>query len=162
MEISLIAAIGKNREIGYGNKLLWHIKEDFEWFQEKTYNKPVVMGRTTYESIGKPLKRRINIVLSRDRNFNPDPNVLVFSSMAEVLHGFRHYPEVMVIGGENVYKQFLPYASKLYLTEVDKEFTADTFFPEFIKEDWLEVFKRGGIEDTGFGYDFKVYKKKLK
>jgi dihydrofolate reductase len=162
MELSLIAAKGKNNEIGHQNKLLWHIKEDFDWFKEKTYNKPVIMGRATYESIGKPLKGRINVVLSRDVNFKPDPSVLVLPSVDAVLYEFRKYKEIMVIGGENVYKQFMPYANRLYLTEVDKEFTADRFFPEFPLEDFRECFKRKGIEDTGFDYHFKVYRKKLK
>lgn len=162
MELSLIAAKGKLNEIGYENNLLWHIKEDFDWFKEKTYNKPVVMGRSTYESIGKPLKGRINIVLSRDKNFKPDPSVLVLPSAEAVLYEFGKYTELMVIGGENVYKQFIPYADRLYLTEIDKEFVADKFFPEFSLDDFRECYKRKGIEDTGFDYQFKVYRKKLK
>jgi dihydrofolate reductase len=162
MEISLIAAKGKYNEIGYQNKLIWHIKEDFEWFQWQTFNKPVVMGRSTYESIGKPLKHRINVVLSRDKNYNPDPRVLVLSSVDEVIYEFRKYKELMIIGGENVYKQFMPYANRLYLTEVDEAFVADTFFPEFPLEDYRECYSRKGVEDTGFEYHFKVYRKKLK
>lgn len=162
MDISLIAAVGKNREIGYKNKLLWHIKEDFQWFKHKTYSKPVVMGRSTYESIGKPLKGRINVVLSRDKDFKPDPMVLVLSSIEEVFYTFRNYNEVMIIGGEQVYKQFFPYAKRLYLTEIDKEFEADTFFPDYSLDDWLQCFSKKGKEDVGFDYFFKVYKKKLK
>lgn len=163
MEVSLMAALGKNGEIGYQNKLLWHIKEDFKWFQQQTYNRPVIMGRATYESIGKPLKHRVNVVLSRDPNFKPDPSVLVLPDIADVFYEFRNYPHLMVIGGANVYNQFFKYASRLYLTEVDREFKeADTFFPYFKKDDWLECFSADGTEDVGFNYKFKVYKKKLK
>lgn len=162
MEVSLIAAIGKNKEIGYQNNLLWRIKEDFKWFQQKTYNRPVIMGKTTYESIGKPLKGRINVVLSRDKSYNPDPNVLVLPSIADVLYEFRNYPHLMIMGGESVYRQFFDYATRLYLTEVDKDFKADSFFPEYPLEDWLECYTADGTEDVEFSYNFKVYKKKLK
>jgi len=162
MEISMIAAKGKNNEIGFENKLLWHIKEDFEWFKEHTYNKPVIMGRATYESIGKPLPKRINVVLTRDKNYNPDPSVIVLPNVESVLSEFKKYREIMIIGGESVYKQFLPFANRLYLTEIDAEFTADKFFPEFPLEDYRECYSREGVEDKGFDYMFKVYRKKLK
>lgn len=160
MEISLIAAVGKTNEIGYENKLLWNIKEDMKWFIENTKNKPVIMGRTTYESIGKPLKDRINVVLSRNIDYNPHPDVTVLHSTEEVVQHLKHSKEVMVIGGENVYEQFVPYASKLYLTEIMDERTADAFFPTVnLAEDFLESYSRKGTEDTGFDYFFKIYKR---
>lgn len=161
MEVSLIAAHGKNREIGLNNNLLWHIKEDFEWFKCHTRNKPVIMGRKTYESIGRPLPHRINVVLSRNPDFSPEPNVLVLPSVDAAIYEFRKYREIMVLGGENVYKQFLPYANRLYLTEIHKSFQADAFFPEFPKEEYRECFSRKGVEEVGFDYYFKVYRKKL-
>lgn len=161
MEISLIAAIGKNNEIGLDNKLLWRCKEDFDWFKKQTYNKPVVMGRKTYESIGKPLPGRINIVLSRDENYDPHESVLVLPSVAAVFSELKKYREVMIIGGANVYKQFMPFANRLYLTELDKEFEADSFFPAFVKDDYRECFTADGTEKVGFKYEFKVYRKKL-
>lgn len=162
MEISLICCMGANREIGLNNKLLWHIGEDFRWFKNLTYNKPVIMGRATYESIGRPLPGRINVVLSRDKTFTPDPSVIVLPDIIHVMHAFRNYTEIMIIGGASIYRQFLPYADRLYLTEIDKSFEADTFFPEFPKEEYRECFSREGIEDVGFEYCFKVYRKKLK
>ncbi|AMO25830.1 dihydrofolate reductase [Bacillus phage Thurquoise] len=161
MEISLIAAIGKNNEIGLDNELLWRCKEDFDWFKKQTYNKPVVMGRKTYESIGKPLPHRINIVLSRDESYDPHESVLVLPSVAAVFSELKKYREVMIIGGANVYKQFMPFANRLYLTELDKEFEADSFFPSFVKGDYRECFKSDGTENVGFKYEFKVYRKKL-
>jgi dihydrofolate reductase len=162
MEISLIAAKGKYNEIGYENKLLWHIKEDFKWFQRHTMNKPVIMGRSTYESIGKPLKHRINVVISNNKNYNPDPSVLVLHSIEEVMYEFRKYKEIMVIGGQSIYNQFMPLADRLYLTEIDKGFVADTFFPDFPEDDYKELYNEKGTEDVGFDYYFKVYRKKLK
>jgi dihydrofolate reductase len=161
MGISLIAAIGKNREIGLDNKLLWHIREDFQWFKQKTAGKMVVMGRNTFISIGEALPNRYNIVLSKLTSFT-FPDVKILNSVADVLDFTWGVPEVMVIGGAKVYEQFLPYADRLYLTELDKEFVADSFFPVYDKNEWLECFTADGTEDVGFDYKFKVYKKKLK
>lgn len=161
MHVAMIAAIGKNGELGLDNKLLWDIKEDMDWFKTHTRNKIVVMGRKTYESIGKPLKGRINVVLTRDRDYDPHPDVLVRYGLAEVLFEFRYETELMVIGGESIYRQFLPFANRLYLTEIHQEFEADAYFPEFDKEQWSRYFFLEGTEDVGFYYDFNVYKKKL-
>jgi dihydrofolate reductase len=160
MGISLIAAVGKNREIGVDNKLLWYIREDFQWFKQKTAGKMIVMGRNTFNSIGGALPNRYNIVLSKSRFTFPDIKVL--NSVADVLDYTFGAPEVMIIGGASIYEQFLPYADRLYLTELDKEFKqADTFFPYFNKDDYIDCFTKDGTEDVGFGYQFKVYKKKL-
>ncbi|WP_145475512.1 dihydrofolate reductase, partial [Staphylococcus hominis] len=105
MHISLIAAIGQNNEIGLDNKLLWNIKEDMNWFRKHTKHKVVVMGRKTYESIGKPLKGRVNVVLTRNPDYNPHPDVLVRKDISEITFEFRNELEVMVIGGETIYKQ---------------------------------------------------------
>jgi dihydrofolate reductase len=164
LEISIIAAVGENGEIGYQNKLLWNIKEDMKWFRYHTMNKPVIMGRATYDSIGKPLKGRLNVVLSRDEDLALKlyPDVLVANNIEKILHELRNEKEVMVIGGQQVYSQFLSHASRLYLTEVNKGFTADTFFPAYDPDDWFECFTKDGEEVVGFDYTFKVYKKKLK
>ncbi|MGE4657264.1 dihydrofolate reductase, partial [Bifidobacterium longum subsp. suis] len=130
MHISLIAAIGQNNEIGLDNKLLWNIKEDMDWFRKHTKHKVVVMGRKTYESIGKPLKGRVNVVLTRNPNYNPHPDVLVRKDISEITFEFRNELEVMVIGGETIYKQFMPFANRLYITHVNHEFKADSFFPD--------------------------------
>lgn len=161
MIISMIAAAGENGELGYQNKLLWDIKEDMKWFRRNTMNKPVVMGRLTYESIGKPLKGRINVVLSREQGYKPHEDVIVLPSVEAVLSYLKGEREIMVMGGGTIYQQFLPYTSRLYLTEVHKEFQADTFFPEFNKAYWGCRFSKEGSEDVGFKYTFNVYKKKI-
>lgn len=161
MYVSMIAAIGKNGEIGCDNKLLWSIKEDMKWFRQKTDKKVIVMGRKTYESIGKPLKGRINVVLTRDRDYDPHPDIIVRCDLAEIFFEFRNEVELMIIGGETLYKHCLPFASRLYLTEVDKEFDADAYFPEFEKDHWTRYFQLEGSENVGFSYCFSVYKKRL-
>lgn len=161
MHVAMIAAIGKRGELGLDNKLLWHIKEDFNWFKKHTKNKTIVMGRKTFESIGKPLKGRLNVVLTRDPNYNPHPDVLVRTDIAQIFYEFRYDTELMIIGGETIYREFLPYTNRLYLTEIDKKFEADAFFPEFDKEPWDRYFQLKGSEDVGFEYSFNVYKKKL-
>ena len=161
MHVSLIAAIGANRELGKDNKLLWHIKGDFNWFKQHTKGKVVIMGRNTYESIGKPLPKRLNVVLTSDPDYNPHPDVVVRNSLYKVFVEYRNELELMVIGGEALYKQCLPIANRIYLTEIDKAFDADTYFPDFDTELWDRFFHQKGTEDSDFNYSFNVYKKKL-
>lgn len=161
MHVSLIAAMSKNRGIGKDNKLLWHIKEDFNWFKKHTLGKVIVMGRNTYTSIGTPLPKRLNIVLTKDKNFNPHPDVIVMSSLEEVFIEYRNELEIMIIGGATLYEQCLSLANRIYLTEIDKTFDADTYFPQFDTELWNRYFHLEGSEDVGFNYSFNVYKKKL-
>jgi dihydrofolate reductase len=160
--ISLIAAIDTNYGIGNEGKLLCPIPEDLQWFKQHTQKKIIVMGRATYESIGKPLPKRVNVVLSKDKNYQPHKDVMVRNSIDQILFEFGNEKELMVIGGGTVYKQFLPYATKLYLTELHKKFTADTFFPEFDTDLFIKYYTREGAESTGFKYTFNVYKKRLK
>lgn len=157
--VSLIVAMGRNREIGKDNKLLWNIKEDLRWFKAHTMHKPVIMGRRTYESIGRPLPDRLNIVLSRDRDYQPHEDVVVRHRMGDIIREFGMESELMVIGGAMVYKQFLPYTTKLYLTEIDREYEADTYFPDVDLSGWDRLFHREGIEDTEIKYEFSVYKR---
>ncbi|WZK93531.1 dihydrofolate reductase [Bacillus phage BvP] len=162
MYVSLIAAVGKNRELGLNNKLLWDIKEDMNWFRQKTKNKVVIMGRKTYESIGKPLKGRINVVLTRNKNFKPHPDVLVRNDLAAVFYEMRNELEVVGIGGAEIYRLLLPFANRMYLTHVDEEFEADSYFPEFDTEIWTRFFHQEGADKSVFNYSFNVYKKMLK
>lgn len=159
MTISLIAAVDKQRGIGVDNKMPWHIKEDFQWFRFHTMHKTVVMGRNTFGSIGIALPQRNNIVLSsHDIDFRPEVKVL--HSVAEVLAYTATDREVMVIGGASVYKQFLPFATRLYLTEIDKEFECDTFFPDVDHSKFNRFYYANGVDDVGFKYSFNVYKRK--
>src|SRR3989344_3279635 len=143
-KISVIAAIGKNRELGKDNKLLWHIPEDMQHFKTITWGHPVIMGRKTYESIGKPLEGRINIVITKNKDFAPE-GVVVAHSLEEAISigESRDAKEIFIIGGGQVYHQALKFADKLYLTVVDGNFDADTFFPDY-SEFRRELFKRVG------------------
>lgn len=151
--ISIIAAIGKNRELGKDNKLLWRIPDDMKRFKMLTMGHPVIMGRTTYESIGKPLLGRINIVLTRDESFNV-PGCIVAYSLEEALTIARETDkeEIFIIGGGKVYEQALPLADKLYLTIVDGTYDADTYFPKYSRFTNVVSEKKG--EYNNYKYTF--------
>ncbi|MCW8851325.1 MAG: type 3 dihydrofolate reductase [Gammaproteobacteria bacterium] len=138
MIISLITAMDRNRLIGNNNQLPWHLPADFAHFKSVTMGKPVIMGRKTYESIGKPLPGRTNIVLSRDPDISFE-GVACVSSFEQALLLVADAEEVMVIGGSTIYEMLLPRANRLYLTYVDAEFEGDAWFPEFDKNQWFEL-----------------------
>ena len=138
--IILIAAMDKNRGIGIDNKLPWKIPEDLQHFKETTSRKAVLMGRKTFESIGRPLPNRRNIVLSRDDKWDNAWVTRLFSAEDALRYASAYpLPELFVIGGEEIYKQFLPLAHEIILTEVDSVFNCDAFFPEFDRNLWSEV-----------------------
>ena len=131
MELSMIAAVGKGNELGKNNELIWNIPNDLKFFKEKTIGKTVVMGANTFHSIGKPLPKRTNIVITQNID-----KVLIYRSIREFLIDYKNKTEeVFIIGGASIYKEFIDYASKLYLTEIDaSDKEADTYFPEFDKD----------------------------
>lgn len=153
MKINIIAAIGPNRELGKDNKLLWHISEDLKRFKDLTMGKVVIMGRKTYESLKKPLSNRINIIITRNQNYKID-KCLVVNSLEEAMEKSKTSGEAFIIGGGEIYKQALPYAQKLYLTIVEGQFEADTFFPDYSEFKKI-VFKKKG-ESSGHKYTFFV------
>ena len=130
MIISLIAAVGKNNVIGTDNKLPWKLSADLKRFKAITSGKPVAMGRKTFESIGKPLPNRTNIIITRDKNYKADGCVVVHSA-EEALNAAKGNAEIMIIGGEQIFKEFLPIANKLYLTYINYDFEGDILFHEF-------------------------------
>lgn len=138
MIVSLIAAMDRNRLIGRENQLPWHLPADFAHFKSTTMGKPIVMGRKTYESIGKPLPGRKNIVLSRDTDCKYEGTVCV-GSIKEAFAAAVPAEEVMVIGGSSIYELLLPRADRLYLTLVDGEFSGDAWFPSFDESSWHET-----------------------
>lgn len=145
--ICAVVAIGKNRELGYGEKLLWHIPDDLKRFKELTLGHPIIMGRKTFESIlgytqGKPLPGRTNIVVTRDTSWKYQ-GVLVAASLEEAIAKGRELDEkeVHIGGGAQIYEQALPHIDKLYLTLIDDEKEADSFFPEYEKEFTKKVFE---------------------
>ncbi|MFH1427990.1 MAG: dihydrofolate reductase [Patescibacteria group bacterium] len=129
--ISLIAVIGKNKELGKAGKLLWHLPDDLKHFKDITQGHSVVMGRKTFESIGSPLPNRRNIILTRDKNLHA-PGCKIMHSFDEIINKAKKIDEeIFIIGGGQIYEQFIPYAQKLYLTIVDDAPEADTFFPDY-------------------------------
>ena len=144
MKLAIIVAQARNRVIGVNNKLPWHLPEDLKYFKRVTMGKPVIMGRNTYESIGRPLPGRTNIVISRQADYKPEGVEVVSSleaarELAESIGLINGIEEAMVIGGAQIYEQALSLAGRLYLTEVDAEIQGDAWFPEFAREDWKEV-----------------------
>lgn len=144
MIISLIVAMDKDRLIGDGDKLPWgKLPFDMEHFRIITMGKPVIMGRRTLESLGKGLGGRINIILTRNRDYEA-PGCLVAHSINEALglaseYGPDHSEEVMIIGGADIYEQFLPLADRMYITLVHGDFCGDVLFPKFDKKGWMET-----------------------
>ena len=137
MIVSIIAAMDRNHLIGNKNKLPWHLPADFAHFKSVTMGKPIVMGRKTFESIGKPLPGRTNIVLSR----NPEAcfdGVVCVSNFADAVAAVPDAEEIMIIGGSTIYEMLLPLVNRLYFTFVDAEFEGDAWFPEFDEEQWFE------------------------
>jgi len=137
MIISMIAAMDRNHLIGNNNQLPWHLPADFAHFKSTTVGKPIVMGRKTFESIGKPLPGRTNIVLSR----NPETQfegVVCVNRFEDAMDAVQDAEEIMVIGGSTIYKMLLPQANRLYLTYVDAEFEGDAWFPAFDDNQWFE------------------------
>lgn len=158
-KISMIAALSENYVIGKNGTLPWHLKNDFAWFVKNTKNKIVVMGRKNYEDIikytkGKPLKDRINIVLTTQKDFQHE-GFLVFHSLEELLTNFPN-EDLMIIGGTQIYSMFLPICDELILTEIHKHFDGDAFFPEFDKNKFKETY-RENCEENDLKYDFVIY-----
>lgn len=151
--ISLIAVVAENRAIGLNNKLLWDIPEDMEHFRETTRGHPVIMGQKTFESIGRPLPKRVNIVLTQDKNYQPEGCIPVYSIEQAIEEAKKHdQEEIFFIGGGMVYKQALPLADKLYLTIVKGNFEADTFFPDYAE--FKKVVSRRESHDKNYRYTF--------
>ena len=148
--LSIIAAVGKNRELGRNGDLVFHLKDDMKFFKETTIGHKVVMGRKTWESLPARLPDRENIVISSRDFEGPDEIIHDVASFIEANKNTEE--EIFVIGGGKIYAEFLPYARKLYLTEVDKEGTeADTFFPDFDKTRYThEIIKKGKEDDLTF------------
>ena len=137
MTISLIVAMAKNRVIGIDNKMPWHLPADFAWFKKNTLGHPVVMGRRTFESIGKSLPGRRNIVVSRNPEWRAE-GCEVFPSLEAALASSAPAEQIFVIGGASLYGEALPMADRLYLTEVDSTPEGDTFFPALRSDQWRE------------------------
>lgn len=147
MNISLIWAMDENRLIGRQNALPWHLPADLQWFRKNTLGKPVLMGRKTYDSIGRPLPGRTNIVLTRQQDLSIN-GCTVVTSLEEAKHVVPQAEEIMVIGGAEIYAALLPLAERLYITEVHATFDGDAWFPEFDPRYWRETFRESRAADA--------------
>jgi dihydrofolate reductase len=165
--ITLIGAIGLNRELGKDNQLLWKLPNDLKFFKQQTEGNVVVMGRNTLKSLNdKPLPNRINVVLTKDKTFNSTslPIHYIDNTLEDALDTINllSHKEIFIIGGQSIYEQFLPYADKILLTIVDNKFPeADTFFPE-ISDEWILEHSTRNLADEKHAYDyyFCTYRKK--
>lgn len=157
--VTLIAAVGKNLELGKDNDLIWRFKEDMRFFKENTIHKPIVMGRKTLESLPGLLPEREHIVLTR-RSIDVPEEVVVVHSVLELVQYMESNPEeFMIIGGATVYEQMLPFSDKMLLTEVDACSDADVYFPVFSHDEWdSQVLSEQ--EEKGISYKHLVYTRK--
>ncbi len=135
MRISLIAAMDKNNLIGSSNQIPWHIPGELKRFREITMGRPVIMGRKTHESIGKPLDGRVNIVLTKNQNLRFD-GVQCYSKLEDIFNSLKNEEEIFVIGGSQIYEITLPLANRLYITMINEEYSGDTWFPKIDFSEW--------------------------
>lgn len=154
----MIAAMAKNRVIGVDNQMPWHLPADLGHFKRITLGKPIVMGRKTYQSIGKALPGRLNIVISRDQSLKLN-DATVVQTCEQALEAAGQIEELMVIGGGTIYEYFLPFCHRLYLTDIDLEVAGDTYFPDYSAvADWRLVESNcfSADEKNQYSYTFKT------
>ncbi|GAB3703888.1 type 3 dihydrofolate reductase [Spirosoma flavus] len=163
MKISLISAVAENGVIGRNNELPWHLPDDFAFFKRKTSHHPIIMGRKSLESLGKPLKNRTNIVLTRNQDFKTE-NVTVVHTLEEAVNVAKQInnSEIFVIGGAEIYKMALPIATTLYLTEIHQAYEGDAYFPKFDKSVWQEMERitHPADERHAVSFDFVTYERR--
>ncbi|WWO98800.1 MAG: type 3 dihydrofolate reductase [Candidatus Dasytiphilus stammeri] len=169
MKISLIAAIANNNVIGINNTIPWYLPADIDWFKKHTFNKPVLMGRCTWQSLKKPLRGRHNIVVSKTITnllLADNSRVSLVSSiqLALDLALNLNYKEIMVIGGENIYHQMLKYADSLYLTYINLEVKGDSYFPIYFRNEWISIFQEFHSADqkNNYSYWFEILNRRYK
>lgn len=166
MKLAIIVAAAKNGVIGNNNQLPWHLPQDLKYFKSATLGKPVIMGRKTYESIGRPLPGRTNIVVTRSADWRAD-GVVVVNSLEQALDQARTViaasatpaSEAMIIGGAEIYRSALPLVDKVYLTRVEVEIEGDAFFPALPAADWQLVSAMPGDAEAGLAHQFLVYER---
>lgn len=160
MQLSIITAIDKNRVIGHQNKLPWSLPADLIRFKRITWGKPIIMGRHTFDSIGKPLPGRKNIVLSRSGFAHPGCHV--YTDLQQAIRDNEHEKEVFIIGGEKLYQQTIAIAHRLYLTIIHHEFEGDSFFPEWDQSNWEIIEQEEFIPDgqNPYSHTFQILKRK--
>lgn len=161
--VTIVVAMGKNREIGKDNQLLWHLPKDLKHFKDITSGHPIIMGRKTYESIGKPLPNRTNIVISRKKDWFEE-GILIVGSIKEALKFAQKIDEnVFIIGGGNIYEQTMDLTDRIEVTLVDAELYADTYFPEMSEKIWQKTDEvcHEKDEKNQFDFCFQTFERKL-
>jgi dihydrofolate reductase len=153
MKISIVVAMDTNGVIGRDNGLPWHLPADLQHFKQTTMGKPILMGRKTYESIGRPLPGRTNIVITRDTGYRAEGCVVV-NSIDAALDVAGEQDELMVIGGADFYRQVMPLTDTVYLTRIHETFSGDTCFPELNAADWQEVERSDHVADDRNPHDY--------
>lgn len=157
MSVSIIASVGRNFELGKNNDLIWHFKQDMKFFKETTLGHTVIMGRKTFESLPKALPNRLNVVITSDSSYSAE-NIVVVSSVEQALK-YCDNEEAFVIGGGMIYKEFLPFADKLYLTEIEDSLeNADTYFPSFDKNEYKRTVVKSN-DENGIAFSHIIYEK---
>jgi dihydrofolate reductase len=156
MKISLIVAMASNRVIGLDNQMPWHLSADLKRFKKITLGSPILMGRKTFESIGRPLPGRTNILISRNPDYKPEDCLVVNDIKSALNLGCQHAENIFVIGGSTLYRAVLPIANTLYITQIHKDFPGDTFFPEIDDQHWTEAEREDINNDptVSFTYSF--------
>lgn len=161
--ISLIWAMDENRVIGKDNQLPWHLPEDLKFFKRTTMGYPIAMGRKTYDSIGRPLPGRENIIVTRNQEY-VNEGCTVFHSVEELI-GYSQKlvnEEIFVIGGAEIFKAVFSFADRLYITKINHSFTGDTYFPEIDMDEWQVISSEPGMKDerNPYDYEFFIYERK--
>ena len=161
--LSIIVAIAENNVIGKDNKLIWHLPEDLKRFKSLTTGHTIIMGRKTFESLGRVLPNRKHVILCNDMEMNIDnENVEVLEDISMLKEYMDSEEENFVIGGATIYKLLMPYAQKLYITKINESFDGDVYFPQIDENEWQEVKKEKGLtnEDNPLDYEYIDYVRK--
>ncbi len=159
--LSIIVAIGNHNVIGCENKMPWHLPKDLKYFKDKTKGHVVIMGRKTLESIGKPLPNRRNVVITKNKDYICKfSEVKIVNSLEDIKEYIEDEDENFVIGGATIYKELLPYCTKLYITRIYEDFKGDSFFPKIEESKWKITGCENPQEDGPFKYEFLVYEKR--
>lgn len=154
--LSTIVAIANNNVIGKDNKLIWHLPEDLKRFKQITTGKNIIMGRKTFESLGRVLPNRKHIILCNDMEMNIDnENVEILDDISKLDKYINSEEENFVIGGATIYKLLMPYVNKLYITKINEDFVGDVYFPEIKEEEWKEISKEKGLKNDENPYDYE-------
>ena len=160
--LSIIVAVAKNNVIGKDNQLIWHLPEDLKRFKRLTTNHTIIMGRKTFESLGRVLPNRKHVILCNDAKMSvDDENVEILDDISKLKKYKDSEEENFVIGGATIYKLLMPYSDKMYVTHINEEFEGDVYFPEISENDWKITEREKGLRDekNPFDYEYVTYER---